>query len=44
LRASFPAGTALAPGNQLTPVSELLDGNDAALVRIALEHEEQLES
>jgi len=44
LRAAFPVNTALAPGNRLTPVNELLDGNDAALVRIALEHEEPFES
>jgi ATP adenylyltransferase len=44
LRAAFPVDTALAPGNRLTPVNELLDGNDAALVRVALEHEQQPET
>ena len=42
LRATFPVATALAPGNRLTPVDELFDGNDAALIRTALEHQEQL--
>jgi hypothetical protein len=44
LRAAFSVDSALASGNQLTPVDELLDGNDVALVRIALEHEEQLDT
>jgi len=42
LHATFPVDTALAPGNRLTPVDELFDGNDAALIRTALEHQEQL--
>src|SRR5215212_2805012 len=42
LRATFPVATALAPGNRLTPVDELFDGNDAALIRTTLEHQEQL--
>src|SRR5829696_391454 len=42
LHATFPVATALAPGNRLTPVDELFDGNDAALIRTALEHQEQL--
>jgi ATP adenylyltransferase len=44
LRATIPVDTALASGNRLTPVDELLDGDDAALVRIALADEEQLET
>jgi ATP adenylyltransferase len=44
LRAAFPVDTALAPGNRLTPVNELADGNDAALVRNALGYEEQLKT
>jgi ATP adenylyltransferase len=43
LRAAFPGDTALAQGNRLTPVEDLLDGNDAALVRTALEHSEQFD-
>jgi len=44
LRAAFPVDTSLAPGNHLTPVDELLEGNDAALVSIALEHQEPLDT
>jgi ATP adenylyltransferase len=42
LRATFPVDRALAPGNRLTPVDEVLDGNDAARIRMALEYQEQL--
>jgi ATP adenylyltransferase len=44
LRAAFPDDEALAPGYQRTPLFELLEGNDAALVRIALEHQEPMET
>lgn len=43
LRAAFPVETALAPGNRLTPVEELLDGDKGALVRTTLEHPEQFD-
>jgi hypothetical protein len=44
LRAAFPVDTALAPGNRLTPVNELPDGNDAGLVRMALKDQAQVDS
>jgi hypothetical protein len=44
LRAAILEDTALAPGNRLAPVNELLTGKDAPLVRAALQHHEQLES
>jgi ATP adenylyltransferase len=37
LRASFPTDTALAPGNRLVPVHELLAGKDAQFGRVALQ-------
>src|SRR5215213_117534 len=40
LRASFPRDTALAPGNRLAPVHELLAGIDAQFVRVALQHQD----
>jgi ATP adenylyltransferase len=40
LRASFPRDTALAPGNRLAPVHELLAGINAQLVRAALQHQD----
>jgi ATP adenylyltransferase len=43
LRAAFPVDTVLAPGNRLAPINELVDRDDAALVRNALKHEELLE-
>jgi ATP adenylyltransferase len=43
LRAAFPVDTALAPGNRLTPVEELLAGDDGALVQMALEDQEQFD-
>lgn len=44
LRAAFPVDAALAPGNRLSPVDELLEGHDAALVRAALRDQEQLDT
>jgi ATP adenylyltransferase len=44
LRAAILEDTALAPGNRLAPVNELLTGKDTPLVRAALQHHEQLES
>jgi ATP adenylyltransferase len=38
LRASFPSHTALASESHLAPVNELLAGDDAQLVRAALQH------
>jgi ATP adenylyltransferase len=44
LRAAFPVDAALAPGNRLSPVDELLEGHDAALARTALGDQEQLDT
>ena len=44
LHAAFPAETALTSGNRLTPIDELLDGKDAPVVRMALDHQERVDS
>jgi ATP adenylyltransferase len=44
LRAAFPSDTALTPRNRLTPINELPDGIDAALVRTALERQEPFDT
>jgi hypothetical protein len=43
LHAAFPADTPLASGNRLTPLVELLDGNDAAIARAVSEHQESFD-
>jgi hypothetical protein len=44
LRAAFPVDAPLAPGNRLSPVDELLEGHDAALVCTALGDQERLDT
>jgi ATP adenylyltransferase len=44
LRAAFREDPALAAGNRFVPVNELQQGNDARLVRIALQHQNQIRS
>jgi ATP adenylyltransferase len=42
LRAAAPANAALAPGNRLVPVNELLAGEDSQAVRRALQYQDEL--